>query len=478
MGTVNRILSIRTKLFYGVGASAESAIGIAFNSFNFLFYNNVLGLPGTLAGLAVTIAVVFDAVSDPVIGSISDRWRSKLGRRHPFLFVAPVPLGLCFFAIYAPPDFLSHTALFVWFTFFTISLRIALTFYHVPHLALGAELSDDYRERSVIMGYNSILGMVGGATAFFLSWTWLGSAEGGTSRAENFMPIGLTIGVFATLIVWMSAWYTRDQIPYLKKIHDDLPSFSVTQLIKEVLQCFQNKNYLWLLLGMLCLAATNGVRETMSAYVNLFFWELEPNQLRYFGLTTPIAFVVAFIATPRLHSRFDKQATMIGSVGVYVLATTLPIVLRILGIFPDNDHPVLFPLLAAFVAIYYGAVAILSITVLSALADVADDHELLTGRRQEGIFYSARTFVSKMTSGLGLLIGGIAIDFINWPTGVTSAESVDADTLFSLALIDGPIAAIPSLFAIFFYGRYQITKQRHTEIQTLLTARIDGKIAS
>jgi GPH family glycoside/pentoside/hexuronide:cation symporter len=470
-GTSSRKLSIRTKLFYGAGASAESAIAIAFNSFNFLFYNNVLGLPGTLAGLAVTIAVVFDAISDPMIGSISDRWRSKLGRRHPFLFVAPIPLGLCFFAIYSPPQFLEQIGLFIWFTFFTISLRIALTFYHVPHLALGAELSDDYRERSVIMGYNSILGMVGGASAFFLSWTWLGAVEGGTSKAENFMPIGLAIGVFATLVVWMSAYFTRDQIPYLKKISDDLPAFSIKQLVSDILLCFNNRNYLWLLLGLLCLAATSGVRETMSAYVNLFYWGLEPNQLRFFGLVTPLAFIIAFIATPRLHARFDKQKTMIGSVLVYVLASTLPIVLRILGLFPGNDHPFTFPLLAAFVAIYYGAVAILGITVLSALADVADDHELLTGRRQEGIFYSARTFISKMTGGLGLLIGGIAIDIINWPTGVTSGDIVDPDILFSLAIVDGPIAAIPSLFAVFFYGRYKINKTRYLEIHAELAAR-------
>jgi Na+/melibiose symporter-like transporter len=286
------------------------------------------------------------------------------------------------------------------------------------------------------------------------------------------MPIGLTIGVFATLIVWVSAWYTRDQIPHLKKIKDDLPGFSIKQLLTEILLYFQNKNYLWLLLGLLCLAATNGVRETMSAYVNLFFCELEPNQLRYFGLTTPVAFIVAFIATPRLHSRFDKQRTMIGAVGVYAIATTLPIVLRMLGVFPGNDHPALFPLLATFVAVYYGAVAVLSITVLSALADVADDYELTTGRRQEGIFYSARTFVSKMTSGLGLLIGGIAIDVINWPTGVTSAASIDPDTLFKLALIDGPIAAIPPLFAIFFYGRHRINKRRYEEIHALLAARL------
>lgn len=468
---VGRRLTVKTKLFYGSGAAAEAAIGIAFNSFNFLFYNNVLGLSGTLAGLAVTIAVVFDAVSDPLIGSLSDRFRSKLGRRHPFLYAAPIPLGLCFFAIYSPPTGLDGLWLFAWFTVFTILLRIALTFYHVPHLALGAELSDDYRERSVVMAYNSVLGMVGGASAFFLCWTWFGLAEGGTARAENYMPIGLVIGGLATLIVWMSAFFTRDQIPHLKQISYDLPAFSATQIWLEVWGCLKNRNYLFLLLGLLCLAATNGVRETLNAYVNLFYWELEPNQLRYFGLTTPIAFIVAFIITPRLHAKFDKRETMIGAVGVYVIATTLPITLRILGYFPDNDHPIIFPLLAAFVAVYYGGVAILNITVMSALADIADDHEVKTGRRQEGIFYSARTFISKMTSGLGLLIGGIAIDIIGWPTGVKQGEAVDPDVIFNLGLIDGPVAAIPSLLAIFFYGSYRINKSRHAEVQKILRER-------
>lgn len=467
-----KTLKFRTKFFYGIGGSAEAAIGIAFNTFNFLFYNNVLGLPGTLAGLAVTIAVVFDAVSDPLIGSLSDRWKSKLGRRHPFLFIAPIPFGLSFFAIYSPPEFLDTMGLFLWFTFFTISLRIAQTFYHIPHLALGAELTDDYEERSVVMAYNAILAMVGGTTAFFFAWTWLGVAEGGTAARENFMPIGLTIGVSATVIVWMSAFFTRDQIPHLKQPDlDTLPPFSARQLFAEVWQCFQNRNYVWLLLGMLSLAATNGVRETIGAYVNLFFWELPPEQLRFFGLTTPLGFIVAFIITPRLHARFDKRETMLGAIIVYVIATTLPLCLRLLGWLPENGHPVLFPMLAFFVATYYAAGAVLSITVLSALADVADQHELKSGRRQEGIFYAARSFVSKMTGGLGLLIGGVAIDLIGWPTGVAQGDYVDPGIVMNLGIIDGPVAAIPALFAIYFYGSYKLNKHEHAEIQEELKTK-------
>jgi len=471
--TAAQPIRMKTKLAYGIGSAAEAAIHIAFNTFNFLFYNNVLGLSGTLTGLAVTIALVFDAISDPLIGSLSDRWQSKHGRRHPFLYAAPLPLGFCFVAIYAPPAGLEGYGLFAWFTCFTVLLRTALTFYHVPHLALGAELSNDYRERTVIMSYNSILGMLGGASAFFFGWTWFSKAEGGREVAGNYLWMGLAIGGASALVVWFSAYFTRDQIPKLKAAPTDLPRLSLKELASEVTECLQNRNYLWLLLGMVCLSATAGTRETMSAYVNLFFWGLKEDQLRYFGLTTPIAFVIAFIITPRLHSRFDKRETIVGACAVYVITTTLPIVLRILDLMPENGAPVLFPVLAGFVALYYGASAVLSISVMSALADVADEHELSSGRRQEGVFYSARTLLGKLTSGLGHLIGGIAIDIIEFPVGAKPGE-VDEEVIFNLGLLDGPVAAIPSLFAIGLYGRYAINRKRHREIQAELVVRRDA----
>jgi Na+/melibiose symporter-like transporter len=461
-------LRVRTKFFYGSGAVAEAAIHITFNTFNFLFYNNVLGLSGTLTGLAITIAVVFDAVSDPIVGSVSDRWKSKLGRRHPFLYLSAVPLGICFIALYTPPESFGELGLFLWFMVFTIGLRVSMTFYHVPHLALGAELSDDYRERSVVYAYNSILSMVGGATAYFLAWTYLGDAEGGVNEASNFLPIGVAVGSIAILLIFVSAHFTRDQIPKLTQVDDSLPPFSFKQLAAEIIDCFQNKNYLWLLLGLLCLSATNGVREAMNAYIGLFFWELEPDQLRFFGLATPLAFVFAFFATPYLNDKFDKVGTMIGGLVVLIIAQSLPPSMRLLGILPENGDPIIFPMLLLAIAIVYGAGAILSISVMSALADVADDHELNTGRRQEGIFYSARTFVGKATGAFGLLIGGIAIDIIGWPTGVESADQVDPNTIWNLGLIEGPLAAIPSLFAIFFYAKYKITKKRHQEIRAQL----------
>ncbi len=227
-------LPTRTKTAFGVGAIAEGAIGIAFASFTMLFYHNQLSVSGTLVGAAVMLALVVDAVSDPVIGSLSDRWRSRWGRRHPFLFVAPIPLSACFVAIFNPPEALSEWQLFGWLATFAILMRTALTFYHVPHLALGAELSSDYIERTRVMSHNAIYSLVGGALAFFLGWTWIGATEGGISSRSAFGALGAGVAIVSALAIFVSAWFTRDRIPTLSAPATNLPPFSVRQLWDEI----------------------------------------------------------------------------------------------------------------------------------------------------------------------------------------------------------------------------------------------------
>lgn len=469
--TESRPLAMRTKLAFGIGASAEAGIHIAFNTFSFLYYNNVLGLSGTLAGTAVTIALVFDAVSDPIVGSISDRWRSKLGRRHPFLYAAAIPLAAFFFCIFSPPASLEGIPLFLWLTTFTILLRTALTFYHVPHLALGAELTTDYRERTVVMSYNSIFGVVGGASVFFLAWTYFGGLEGGTNNPDGYPIMAACVGILAGLVILASAQFTRDQIPRLTQPPADIPRFSLPTLIGEIRDCLRNRNYRMLLFGLFFLSATLGIRETIGSYMNLFYWELEPGQIRFFALASFPAFIVAFIATARLHARFDKREAIIGSIIGLALVAVGPITLRMLGFFPENHSPALFPSLCVAILLSYTCGAILNISVMSALADVADEHELATGRRQEGVFYAARTFFGKLTSSLGHLLAGIAIDVIGFTPGSTPGE-VDPDVIFQLGLLDGPIAALPAIVSIFFYSLYRIDKVRHAETRAELASKV------
>ena len=465
-------LSVRTKVAFGVGATAESSISIVFNSFNFLFYNNVLGLSGTLCGLAVTIALIFDAVSDPLVGSISDRWRSRLGRRHPFLYVAPIPMGFFFVCLYAPPEGLEGLPLFAWFTVSTVLLRTAQTFYHVPHMALGAEMTSDYGERSVLMSYNTIFGLIGTSGFSFLGWSYFGSLESGTADRSGYLVLALFVAVFAILVVFISAFFTRDQVPRLSQAPADLPPFSASQLFDEIRLCLTNDNYRVLVFGMIFLAATFGLHETLTAHLSLFFWELHEDQIRFLALCAPPGLIFATIMTPRLHVWFDKRETLIGGILGMTSAVAIPVVLRLFGWFPENGTPLLFPILGVLKAISYGASAVMVISIVSSLADVTDEHELLTGRRQEGVFFAARSFFSKLTSGLGHLLAGLAIDFIEFPVGARSGE-VDADTLYQFGIVAGPLTVLPALISLIFYARYRIDKVRHAEIRLELDRRAE-----
>jgi GPH family glycoside/pentoside/hexuronide:cation symporter len=463
-------LRIRTKVAFGIGAAAEAGAYIAFNTFNFLFYNNVLGLSGTLCGLAVTIALCFDAVSDPLIGFISDRWRGKLGRRHPFMYAAPLPAALSFYLIYAPPESLQGFGLFLWFTFFTLLFRQAISLYQVPHLALGAELTRDYHERTVVMSYNSLFQWVGGFSASFFGWTWLGSVEGGSSKREMFTSLAGGVAIAVFVIIFASAHFTRDRIPLLPQAPADQPRMTLKLFFREATACLKNRNYAVLLLGLLFLSATTGTRETINSYISLFFWELPESKIRLFALASGPAFIISFFLTVRLHRWFEKRTAIIGSLCLLVFAASTPITLRVLGVFPENGTPALVPSLMTFTFLGYLGVAILMISVNSALGDIADDHELSSGRRQEGMFYAARAFFGQLSSGLGHLLAGIAIDLIGFIPGSKPGEVAD-DVLFRLGLIDGPLASIPALIAIVFYARYRIDKRRHVEIQRELASR-------
>jgi Na+/melibiose symporter-like transporter len=393
-------LKVRTKIAYGLGSAGEATQYVAFNTFSLIYFNQVLGLSGTLSGLVTTLALIFDALSDPAVGSLSDRWHSeRLGRRHPFLYAAPIPASLCFLALFFPPSFLEGGTLFAWLAVFAVLLRFSMTFFQVPHLALGGELSNDYLERSSIMSYHNLMAYLTGGTFWLVSYAYIFPATAEYARGvlnPAGWPVFGIVGASTILLnLLTSAHFTRKEIPRLRKAPSDLPAFRLTEIVDEMRGALRNPSYRALLLGLLFLSGTLGIHQTLNLHMQTYFWELTSEQLTLFVISGPIGFIGAFLITGQLNRRLDKRPTIVISVLGTVLFGVLPVGLRLLGWFPDNGDPSLIWLLLAnwTFPIFFGA--ILNITVLSSLADVADEHELATGRRQEGIFYSARTFLAK-----------------------------------------------------------------------------------
>lgn len=468
------LLTVKTKLAFGIGATGEAATNWIFSGITFFFYNQVLDLSGSLTGFAVLIAIIFDAVSDPIMGSISDRFKSKLGRRHPFMFFAPFPTVLAICLMFFPPEGLSDYGLFAWLIGTTIVLRISITLFAVPHLALGAELSEDYIERSRVMSYNNLLGYMGVIImhifAWFLVFPNFAGEEIGQLNQAAYTPIVIFSTILIALCILSSAYFTKDRIPYLKKPPDDAPKIGILDLFQDIVGALSNRNYLRLVAGMFFLTLLIGTHETLAIYMGTFFWELSPQQIGLLVINNILGFAFGFIVTARLHQRFDKPVIMVVSIIMLSIFWSASVNLRLLGLAPDNGSTELVLFIIFFGSITSAGGSILNITVMSALADIADEHELNTGIRQEGVFYAARTLFAKTSSGIGHVVAGLALDFIDFPTDSAPGE-IPSETIFQLGLIDGPFAMIWGLIGAFFYARYKITKHSHAKIKAALAIK-------
>jgi glycoside/pentoside/hexuronide:cation symporter, GPH family len=468
------LLTVKTKLAFGIGATGEAATNWIFSGITFFFYNQVLGLSGSLTGFAVLIAIIFDAISDPIMGSISDRFKSKLGRRHPFMFFAPFPTVLAICLMFFPPEGLSDYGLFAWLIGTTIVLRISITLFAVPHLALGAELSEDYIERSRVMSYNNLLGYMGVIImhifAWFLVFPNFAGEEIGQLNQAAYTPIVIFSTILIALCILLSAYFTKDRIPYLKKPSDDASKIGILDLFQDIAGALGNRNYLRLVAGMFFLTLLIGTHETLAIYMGTFFWELSPQQIGLLVINNILGFAFGFIVTARLHQRFDKPIIMVVSIIMLSIFWSASVNLRLLGLAPENSSTELVLFIIFFGSITSAGGSILNITVMSALADIADEHELNTGIRQEGVFYAARTLFAKTSSGIGHVVAGLALDFIAFPTDSAPGE-IPSEIIFQLGLIDGPFAMIWGLIGAFFYARYKITKQSHAKIKAALAIK-------
>jgi Na+/melibiose symporter-like transporter len=466
-------LTLKTKLSFGIGSAAEAIAIHTITAYAVLFYNQVLGLPALLAGLAVSVSLVLDGIIEPAAGSMSDRTRSRIGRRHPYMYVAALPIALAFLAVFNPPKGLDQNGLFLWFLVSVSLMRWSMAFYHTPHIALGGELSSNYVERSKVMAYNSFFTWAGGAltTIIALRVFFKRTPEypRGLLNPDAWSPYAMVMGSVAFVILMSSALLTHDRIKHLPQPAKDLPRFSLLAFLKDVKWALTNINYVWLLVGYFFLSMMIGLREGLRLYVYSFYWGISSSDLRLFIIGSFIGYLAAFLFAARLHGRFDKKRTIIWSALAYGVIPAIPIVLGQLGILHPKT-PGLLPILIAFAGFAYLAVSILSISVMSALADVADENELKHGVRQEGILYSTRALAAKFDQALGGLLAASVITFINFPAKAKPGH-VDEETLFNLALWDGALAAIPGVLAALCYGRYRINRASYEATRAALIER-------
>ena len=451
---------------------AEGIANTVINSFAMFYYNQVLGLSATLAGLAMTVGILLDGIIDPLIGSLSDRSTSRLGRRRSFILIAALPAGLCLIALFNPPPGLPSLGLFAWFTATIICLRVFVSLFQVPLLALGGELSANYLERSRIMASGVLAGVIGMAVAGFVA---LSVFLHGTPRYAQglFNPDGyrgLSIATAGVVVLLLAGclFGTRGALAARtapSNISRQRLGTIGSNFLGDFWMALRNRNYLFLLLGLFVISFMTGVRNSLTVYVNTYFWGLTSEEFRWFSIWNLISAIFCLIGTRQLHQWIGKRMAMVWSTLLAGLLVAAPVVLKLTGIFPASHSEAWLPLQLVFSAAATGALATLSATALSAIADIADENEIRFGIRQEGVLYAARTFFSKVDTAIGALVAGELLTVIGFKPGMT-ATTAPAGSIDVLAIIVGPLAILPALVAAVFYGQFSITAAVHERIRT------------
>ena len=458
---VTRKVDLSTKLYYGFGAVANGAKSNGFNYLLLFYYSQVIGLRADLVSLGILIALVFDAISDPLVGYISDNTHSKLGRRHPYMYAAGVPVALAYYFLWSPPAW-DETGLFLYFVCMAVLIRTLITFYEIPATALVAELTDDYDQRTEMMSFRYFFGWWGGLTMAVMNYlVFLPEEKGGLEYVQGWSNYGLTASIVIFISIYVSAIGTHKHIPHLRKPPSSAP-FSFTKTKKEIKETLSNRSFFALFVSALLQAVAAGVSTSLSIYFSRHFWELTTTEIGYMNLPYFFSAFIALMLAPRVSRWLGKKKGGMTVLGLAFAMAPMPYILRVLGLFPENGTDTLFWTLVVFNTVEVTLIIMSSSLIAAMIADVVEDSEVKTGRRSEGIFFAANSFAQKAVNGLGVVVAGQILAIIQFPTKAKPGQ-VPEETLFDLAYIYVPTLLFFYLFALAVLSVYKINREDHSE---------------
>ena len=468
-------VSLPTKFAYGMGHSLLSVKNMLFHFFFLFFFSNILGVPALLVGVVTVIALFVDAFTDPIMGQISDNYRStKWGRRHRFMLWSIIPTGVALVTLFLPPASLGSTGLFIWMLVFALLVRIGLTVYGVPYYALSAELSTAYNERTSITAirefFNNTFSMIMFILAFVVFLPEAPEFEDGMMNKAGYGPLVITLAIIGGLGALVATYGTRHKIPDLRRYTDDArtgwkDSFKQLRLAANI------QSFLWLCGGFGLTLMLYGAGSALSLYMGVYLWQLSQEEKLLLSLAPFISLIPAVILAIFMSAKLDKKPTVLFFAIIYMLCSLLPYLAYRFHAMPDLGDPALLTLLAIAQALGFSALTGIIIITSSMLADVADEMELATTKRQEGVLSAAYSFAQKMTFAMGTLIAAVSLVVIQFPK---QADPSDVSQLHinGLANISIFIAVLFGLGAMFCFAKYSLTRERHGEILGELASRI------
>jgi glycoside/pentoside/hexuronide:cation symporter, GPH family len=471
-------LSLTVKGLYASGGVAVNVVQRGLSTFLLLFYNQVVGLPPKRVATAIMITLMVDAVIGPAIGQLSDSLRSRLGRRHPFMYLCALPAAFAWFALWNPPHLAGEGATFGYLLFVLLAVRLFETGFELPSSALLPELTRDYHERTGIIALRTLIGAIGAAIMTVLAYQVFlreGPAGGGGVLARGgYYGFGLASALVIFVFMLVSAVGVHGRIRYLSVTPKR--RLRLGAALAEIGATLNNRSFIALTAaGAFCFIAL-GARGGLEIYFNLYFWGLRQWQLAALAAAVIAASLLGALIAPRLSKRFGKRKAVMGVLVASVLTAVAPIALRLVGLMPPNGAWLLFAILLVDLIVNGAMSTTIGVLTGSMLADVVEDAEVKTGRRSEGLLMSAENMFWKMVSGVGVFVSGMMLAFVAFPAHATRAN-VPPEVLRNLALVYVPSMIGIYVLTIACMSFYRIDRTAHeANLARLAASGPEGEI--
>jgi len=287
--------------------------------------------------------------------------------------------------------------------------------------------------------------------------------ENGQLNASVYPGFGALFGVLMAVVILVSSYFTRDRIPFLPKPPARKPGSTFTRFFEDVVGALKNYSFRYLFVAIVIFFLMRGVQQTLGLHMFTYFWQLAPQQIKQVQGAMVLAFALGVPIWAVLSQRLDKKPTLIIGMLWFSILNLVPPMCAVLGWWPPVESRASYRLFLLFMALAAFGGAGGFVAGGSMLADVADEHELASRRRQEGIFFGALSFAGKLAAGVGYLIAGLTIDLVAFPERAKVGH-VPQSILDTIAVVYGPGIVILAILAQPFLFRYRISRERHAEI--------------
>lgn len=461
---------------YSLGACTESLILNSFFGFSMLYYTKALGLAPELAGTATFIATIWDAVTDPIMGHISDNTRSRFGKRHAYMLFGGLGMVTAFFFIWYVPDVFksSMTRLFWYLVAMNLLLRTAYTVFVVPYTALGFEICEDYAGRSKIQGIRNGLSMAANLCGPAMAWMIFFPDNIGDSQdtqiAQNYIDMGSVFTgaslFFLILMLSFTAKYIRDSRQD-KTCHSDPRSFF--RNMKEILQDSYSR---WVFIFMYFVLMGIVLVSTLQMYVFDDFMGLDGRQKTIVHGGTMMGMGLGSLSLSIYVRRFDKRRAIMFAVLWSVACELILAALFLTGFIKPGQIsygvPIALIVFFFFHSAYWYGNGIMLPTAISMMADVSEIQRITKGVDKDASYAAVFSLAMKISMGVSGLIAGFCLSWTGFQAGADVVQTPESVwRVCALTFVVGPLA---SLLALLFISRYPVNEQfieelRHTTQQ-------------